>query len=186
MSAAALIRQFEDHGARFELRPDGVHLVRPKGAVLPPELIEAARARKAEIQEALRSGQVVHSDSDAADREERAAIMEHDGQLPREWADTFGAISLSPAPGDFDPDRWRDILDGMLRFCDEWAGRAAALGWQPSEVFGLDLVAPQARVDRRGLGLSLGNGERVIAIDIEGADIETRSGSRQRFYRNKQ
>ena len=74
----------------------------------------------------------------------------------------------------------------MLRFCDEWAGRAAGLGWQPSEVFSLDLVAPHARVDRRGLGLSLGNGEKVIAIDIEGADIETRSGSRQRFYRNKQ
>src|SRR6478672_3250501 len=24
-------------------------------------------------------------------------------------------------------------LDGMVRFCDEWAGRAAALGWQPSD-----------------------------------------------------
>jgi hypothetical protein len=65
-------------------------------------------------------------------------------------------------------------------------GRAAALGWQPRELFSLDPVAPQARIDRRGLGLSLGNGEKVIAIDIEGADIERRSGSRLRFYRNKQ
>jgi hypothetical protein len=31
MSAAALIQQFEDCGAHFELRSDGVHLVRPRG-----------------------------------------------------------------------------------------------------------------------------------------------------------
>jgi hypothetical protein len=38
-------------------------------------------------------------------------------------------------------------------------------------------------VPSKALGLSVGKGEKVIAIDIEGADIETRSGSRQRFYR---
>ena len=193
MSAQALIRDFEAHGAHFELRPDGIHLVRPKGMVLPSELIEAARARKVEIQEALKGRQNLHPRPahvgqvfDAADHAERAAIMEADGGMPREWADTFAAISQASAPGDFTPERWRDILDGMLRFCDEWAGRAAGLGWQASEVFSLDLVAPQARVDRRGLGLILDNGARVTAIDSEGADIETRSGSRQRFYRNKQ
>jgi hypothetical protein len=184
MSAAALIRQFEDCGAHFELRPDGVHLVRPKGTILPPELIETARARKGEIQETLagKAGNITPP-LDAADRGERAAIMEHEAGMPREWAEAFASIAQTSAPGDFEPERWSDILDGMLRFCDEWAGRANALGWQPSEIFGLDLSAPAARVDRRGLALLLGNGARVESIDSEGADIRTSGGARQRFYR---
>src|SRR4051812_31551966 len=39
----------------------------------------------------------------------------------------------------------------------------------------LDLSAPAARVDRRGLGLLLGNGSEVVAIDGNGADIQKRS-----------
>jgi hypothetical protein len=190
MSAAALIRQFEDCGAHFELRPDGVHLIRPKGTVLPPELIEAARARKAEIRDALarKVGQRFHATEaapifDAADREERAAIMEHEAGMPREWAEAFAAIAQSSAPGDFERDRWQDTLDGMLRFSDEWSGRAAALGWRCEEVFGLDLTAPAARVDRRGLALCLGGGAHVESIDDRGADIRTPGGARQRFYR---
>jgi hypothetical protein len=109
--------------------------------------------------------------------------MEHDAGMPREWAEAFAPIAQSPAPGDFEPERWQDILDGMLCFCDEWAGRAAVIGWQPGEIFGLHPTAPAARVDRRGLGLLLGNGARVEAIDNEGADIRTAGGARQRFYR---
>jgi len=43
MSATALIRQFADYGARFELRSDGVQLVRPNGVVLPPRLKPAKK-----------------------------------------------------------------------------------------------------------------------------------------------
>jgi hypothetical protein len=120
---------------------------------------------------------------DAADYAERAAIMEADAGMPFEWADTFAAISQASPPGDFTPERWQGVLDGMLRFCDEWAGRAAALGWQPHEIFSLDLVAPQARLDRRGLGLLLSNNAWVVALDDCGADILTPAGSRQRYYR---
>jgi hypothetical protein len=188
MSAAALIRDFEAHGAHFELRSGGIHLVRPKGNVLPPELVDAARARKAEIQEALNASETwtpipVVPAVDAADHAERAAIMEADAGMPREWADTFAAISQASAPRGFEPERWQETLDGMLRFCDEWAGRAAALGWQPSEVFSLDLVATHARVDRRGLALSLAGGARVVGIDVNGADVQMPSGSHLRFYR---
>ena len=123
--------------------------------------------------------------TDLASFDERAAIMEADAGMPREWADTFSAISQASAPGDFEPERWQATLDGMLRFCDEWAGRAAALGWQASEVFAMDLAAPAARVDRRGLALSLGGGARVVGIDADGADVEMPSGSHLRFYRNR-
>ena len=95
MSAQALIRHFEAHGAYFELRADGVHLVRPKGTVLPPELIQSARARKAEIQEALKVSESWTPSPaapalDAADHAERAAIMISTGEHHTEWAERFG------------------------------------------------------------------------------------------------
>jgi hypothetical protein len=108
--------------------------------------------------------------------------MEHDAGMPREWADAFAPFAQSAPPGDFEPERWQETLDGMLRFCDEWASRAAALGWQPSEIFSLDLAAPAARHDNRGLALSLAGGARVVGVDMAGADIEMPSGSHLRFY----
>ena len=42
---------------------------------------------------------------DAADYAERAAIMEADAGMPREWADTFAAISQASAPRGFEPER---------------------------------------------------------------------------------
>jgi hypothetical protein len=104
MSAAALIQQFEDHGAHFELRPDGVHLVRPKGSVLPPELIEAARARKSEIGNALARATPDRQISaaaqfDDADHAERAAIMEADAGMPREWRQYIRGDLATCRPG---------------------------------------------------------------------------------------
>ena len=46
-----------------------------------------------------------------------------------------------------------------------------------------DLVAPHARVDRRGLALSLAGGARVVGMDVNGADVQMPSGSHLRFYR---
>jgi hypothetical protein len=106
--------------------------------------------------------------------------------MPPEWSAAFSAVSLSPVPGDYEPARWQDALDGMRAFCDVWAGRVRALGWQPSEIFSLDPVAPAARVDRRGLGLLLSGGDRVEALDDRGADIRTAGGARQRYYRRLQ
>ena len=90
MSAQALIRDFEAHGARFELRSDGVHLVRPKGTVLPPELIEAARARKAEIQEALNGRENPTLDPPMLARFSTLPIMP---SVPRSWKPTRGCLA---------------------------------------------------------------------------------------------
>ena len=35
--------------------------------------------------------------------------MEADAGMPREWADTFAAISQASAPGDFTPEQWRKL-----------------------------------------------------------------------------
>ena len=104
--------------------------------------------------------------------------------LPDEYRLPLTNISNSPAPGDFDAARWQETLDGMAAFCAEWGRRAAALGWQVPELFSLDDRAPAARVDQRGLAVSLAGGARVVGIDADGADVEMPSGSHLRFYRS--
>ena len=181
MSAAALIQEIGALGARLELDGDDIRLIKPKGVVVPAGLLEAARDAKAEIRKAL-SGPKPEC-ADAADRDECAAIMEADAGVPRRWADYLAQLSKGPPPGDFQERHWQAVIDGALLFADEWAGRACALGWSPHELFGMDAVAPAARVDRRGLAFMLSSGARVVGIDERGADILMPGGTRQRFYR---
>jgi hypothetical protein len=181
MNATALISQISACGARFEVNGETVRVIKPRGAVIPAGLLQAAREAKAEIRKALSQG--APQRPGAANLDECAAIMEYDGKLPRAWAEYLARLVQGPPPGDFQARHWQAVVDGALRFADERAGEAYALGWQPDELFGLDAVAPAARVDRRGLAFMLANGARVVSMDTTGADILMPGGARQRFYR---
>lgn len=105
--------------------------------------------------------------------------------LPPEWAMPLTEILCGPPPGDFDAAYWRRLLPGARIFIDQWAAKAYQLGWTAEDVFGLDEIKPAARYDRKGLAWLLIDGARVIELDLLGADIITRQGSRQRYYRAK-
>jgi hypothetical protein len=115
--------------------------------------------------------------------EERAAIVEHDGKIPREWAEGFARLDPDGAPGDVPLRRWQAFIDDIGRFFDDgWADKAAALGWGPLDLFGCDRERPFARIDHAGL-LWLLNGDRLVELDRHRAVIETRTGARQTFRR---
>lgn len=107
--------------------------------------------------------------------EERAAIAEHDGGLPRAEAEQLavGALGFAdqatlyaaaaegwrrklktlalcePSP------RGQDAIAAALRFiADGWAEKAVALGWPELEMFGTDPRAPWERLDRMGAAYS--------------------------------
>jgi hypothetical protein len=83
------------------------------------------------------------------------------------------------------PQRWLQFIDDCGRFLDGgWAGRAAALGWTPLDLFGCDRNKPFARLDRQGL-LWLLNGCKLIALSEATAVIETPTGARLTFYRHR-
>ena len=73
--------------------------------------------------------------------EERAAIVEHDGGAPREWAEGFARLDAATPPKGFDLGRWRQLIDDGGRFLDRWALTAAECGWSATDVFGLHPVA---------------------------------------------
>jgi hypothetical protein len=115
--------------------------------------------------------------------DERAAIVEYDGGLPRTWAEGLARLDPNKPPGDVPLPRWLRFVDDCGRFLDAgWAERAAALGWGPLDLFGCDRERPFARIDHMGL-LWLRNGGSVLELHRDRAILKTESGTLQTFYR---
>jgi hypothetical protein len=111
--------------------------------------------------------------------EERAAIVEHDGAIPRVWAEGFAHLYPDRPPSDVPLRRWQQFVDDVGRFLDgPFCTAAAALGWGSFDLFGCDHDKPFARIDRAGL-LWLLNGGRLVMLTDNGATIETQTGVRQ-------
>jgi hypothetical protein len=115
--------------------------------------------------------------------EERAAIVEHDGKIPRRWAEGFARLDPNRPPGDVPPKRWRRFVDDVGRFLDgPFCTVAAALGWSPYDLFGCDRARPFGRVDQAGL-LWLLNGDKLVMLAENTATIEAQTGARQTWRR---
>jgi hypothetical protein len=89
------------------------------------------------------------------DFEERAAISEYCGRLPRAIAEVLARLETMQPPEGFTPSWWEQIINGAAIFADRWGARALELGWEPIELFGIHPVAPAARHDCRGLAFML-------------------------------
>jgi hypothetical protein len=115
--------------------------------------------------------------------EERAAIVEHDGAIPRAWAEGFARLRPERPLADVSPKRWQQFIDDIGRFLDAgWAEKASALGWGPLDLFGCDRERPFARLDHAGL-LWLLNGDGLAELDCHRAVVERSTGSPQVFRR---
>lgn len=114
---------------------------------------------------------------------ERAAIVEHDGGIPREWAEGFAWLDPDRPPSDVPVKRWQRFVDDVGVFLDSpFCAVAASLGWGPYDLFGCDRERPFARIDQAGL-LWLLDGNRLVALSENTATIETRTGARQTWPR---
>lgn len=162
MSAAALLDDLRRHGASVRLSGGAVRLSIPPGSRLPESLVNAARAAKAELAALLSAG-TNPSRMDLAEPEERAALVQYDGEVPAMYADTFARIQHA-CPNAVPEVRWRQFIhDGGL-FLDQWGRMATESGWTAPDLFGLHETKPLVRHDATGL-LWLLKGEQVVALD---------------------
>jgi len=114
---------------------------------------------------------------------ERAAIVQFEGGIPRDWAEGFGRLDPNRPPAGVPPKRWQRFIDDVGRFLDSsFCSVAAALGWGPHDLFGCDRDRPFARIDQAGL-LWLLNGDELVALSENTAIIETHGGARQNYRR---
>jgi hypothetical protein len=116
--------------------------------------------------------------------EGRAAIVEHDGGIPRAWSEGFARLHPDRPPGDVPAKRWLAFIDDIGWFLDSpFCSVAAALGWGPQDLFGCDRDRPFAGVDQAAGLLWLLNGDRLVALTENTATIETKTGVRQIWRR---
>lgn len=137
MSAAAreILHHLASLGAMVD-RQGNKLILRAGSAPVPRNVLATIRLHKAEVLQALPvNGQR------REDFGERAAIIEQDGHILREWAEGFARLDPDQPPGDVPPRRWQQFVDDVGRFLDSgFADRAAALGWGPFDLFGCDAV----------------------------------------------
>jgi hypothetical protein len=92
-SARNFLDEVAKIGARLTCDGDRLRLVPPRGQPIPSELIARGRELKPALLELLRSdAQQVQQDA----FEERAAIAEHDGELPRSHAELIALACTVP------------------------------------------------------------------------------------------
>ena len=176
MNAARLLEDIRNVGGYVALTGDDLKLRLPKSA--PRDLIDAVRAAKPELIALLRQQRPDTKD----DLEERAALVEYGAGVPREWAEGFARLDCTHPPADFPLHRWRQIIDDGGLFLDQWANKAAALGWTVVDVFGLNPANPSVRYDGMGL-VPLIKGQRIIAISADSARLRMRTGHIQTYAR---
>lgn len=57
---------------------------------------------------------------------------------PTAWQAELARLDAATAPQGFTPQRWRQLLEDARWLADRHGGSAAALGWNASDLFGLD------------------------------------------------
>lgn len=83
--------------------------------------------------------------------DERAAIVEHDGAIPRAWAEGFARLNPDRPPADVPAMEWRRFVNDVGLFLDgPFCSRATNLGWGSFDLFGCDCDRPFERMIKRG------------------------------------
>ena len=73
--------------------------------------------------------------SDAFD--ERAAILEHDGKFPRDWAEALARLDIALGPAAYTPEQWGALVNDGFKLVDNWLPAIMRNDWTPADVRGL-------------------------------------------------
>lgn len=166
MTAAEIIAAAAAAGVALSVDAGGVIRARPSGA-LPEALRAAVKANKAALIDALQA----HAEA----IEERAAIAEHDGGLPKDWAEALTAIEARGKPANMLAAQWRSALDRIWARADEHGAAMHAAGWTFEEAFGLG--ENWFRLDQRGAAW-LGDAAHIVAVTPAAIVFEHAGGRR--------
>jgi hypothetical protein len=106
--------------------------------------------------------------------------------IPIEWVEGIASLEERQPPSDVPRHRWRQFVEDCRSFLassNNWAGRAAQLGWDATSLFG---CAPKRPLDYSGSAglLWAVNGGRLVELHRDWAVIDVPVNRSQRiFYR---
>jgi hypothetical protein len=109
-------------------------------------------------------------------------------RIPSSWIDGVARLDHHRPLTDIAPHRWRQFLSDCNNFLtggENWAGRAAELGWNAASLFGCHRARPLAHLGGAGLLWAI-NGGRLVELHRDWAVIElAANGSRRVFERRR-
>jgi len=167
--AAEIIQDLEDQNIHLKIEGDKIRLASDRKP--DDKILTKIRANKKALLEFL-------ANDNSPD--ERAAIHEYDGKLPRQWAVAFSKLQFMDKPDQYTAAEWEQVINDAGLFADKWAARARDLGWTILDVFAVHKSESRKRLDGEGVILSI-CGHKVVAVTAEHVMIETKTGARQRI-----
>jgi hypothetical protein len=110
------------------------------------------------------------------------------GSAPVTWVEGIARLDYYRAPTDIPAHRWRQFVSDCNNFVasgENWAERAAELGWDARALFGCHRNRPLLHLGSAGLLWAI-NGGRLIELHRDWATIELAvDGSRRVFHRRR-
>jgi hypothetical protein len=104
------------------------------------------------------------------------------------WASGVARLDSNRPPIDVPRVRWYRFIDDCTNFLDlrgeNWATRAAALGWDAISLFGCDRNRPLMHLGQAGL-LWLLNGDKLLSLGRDWAMIEAAATRAQRVFNRR-
>jgi hypothetical protein len=107
--------------------------------------------------------------------------------IPSSWIDGVERLDYQLRPTDIPPLRWRQFLDDCNKFLnssEDWAERAAELGWDAIVLFGCCPSRPLSHSDRVGLLWAI-NGGRLVELHRDWAVIELAVNRSRRVFERR-
>jgi hypothetical protein len=110
---------------------------------------------------------------------------EQGGFIPAGWTRGVLRLYLARAPRDVPEYRWQQLVrdcHGFLTSSDQWAARAAEIGWDAIALFGCSSTRPLDHLRGAGLLWNVAGG-KLIRMHTDWAVIAAPDGSERTFHR---
>jgi hypothetical protein len=108
-------------------------------------------------------------------------------RVPLDWIEGVAALDYHCPTTDISPHRWRLFLDDCYRFMspsENWAERAAALGWDDRALFGCRRNRPLDHLGSAGLLWGI-NGGKLLELRRDWAVIELAANRSRRVFQRR-
>lgn len=114
--------------------------------------------------------------------QERVAIIQHDANIPAEWAEAFARLEFMQRPAAIRPKKWQAAVNNAGLLLDCHINSILDYKWSVKDIFGVHYKAPERRVDAMGLLLILGD-FTVSSVTGDKITMTNSKGTTSSFYK---
>ena len=177
----ALVQTLQAQGVCFRLEGQQVRVNAPAHLVTPELRDTLARCKPFILEQLQLTAQPISGE----DWQERAAIIEHEAGIPREWAEAFARVCCMPRPASLSAASWQRVIDHAGRMLDNPSILRDLVrhGWGLADVFSVHPRAPEHRQDAKGLLMLMQEAEVISVINEQVIGLRHKEGGAMLYYR---